>query len=125
MKLKVEKGRAIILTGPEGTGKGIIAKRLALNAGSRIVTTQMVHLKSDFGLGSVTLDNPETVIVDEFNPSLENLAFIKTMLCNDSIVVNRKFKEPVTVPSPNFILITNRPIPLLGENERRFFIVEL
>jgi len=127
----LEKGKALIITGDEGVGKTTLARKIA-NTNSHsslkyvIVTLQEIT-QSPFALGRVLGGEPDTVIIeDELNLIDSHLDFMKPLISNDEITVDRKGKKHELVKTPHFIICTGDKEPLKhGMNERRFTVLPL
>ena len=124
MEAKFEKGRALVLVGPQGCGKTLLARKLAAAAGSyRELNARELESNCDFW--PVLEQEPATCIVDGLPQGKEVLLRLKAMLTNTETVVHRKRQEPKRVRSPNFIFCTSDPEPLKYVEGRRFHIVRI
>jgi uridine kinase len=123
--IKLEKGKALIINGPQGCGKTTLAIEIAKEHGTYKVI-RLDAFTSPFILGDAMLDEPNTLIVDEFKPNYENLEHLKSIISNDLMQVNQMYKEPWTAKTPNFILCTGSKDPIkLTQEDRRFAIIEM
>lgn len=114
--------QATVITGPQGSGKTMKAKQLADSIG-RSVTISSGQFFGRFELGAVLHGRPDAVIVEEVHFNRWAMDKIKQMLTQDQIIVERKNKEPVSVPLPHFIFTSNEP--LSGMDGRRFKVISL
>lgn len=127
----LEKGKALIITGDEGVGKTTLARKIAdahSHSPLKYVTATLQQIvQSNFGLGDVLECEPDTVIIeDKLNLIDSHLDFMKPLISNETIKIDRKGKKPRTVDSPNFIICTGDKEPLKhGMNERRFTVLPL
>ena len=102
--MQLEQGKALIITGPQGSGKTTLARQIASENGSFIEVD-----------GSVLLDKHRfheaikggmgTVIVDEFPCSKNYAAALKALITSKKV----RYREPdgtahITVNMPNFIV---------------------
>ena len=121
---KIEKGRALVLVGPQGGGKTKLARKLAAATGSyRELDAR--DLESNSRFWPVLEQEPATCIVDGLPQGEDVLQRLKAMLTNTETVVCRKHGGPKRVRSPNFIFCTSDPEPLKHLEGRRFHIVHM
>jgi adenylate kinase family enzyme len=122
MNIEIQQGKALVLSGPQGSGKSIKAREIAEKYGKFIEMDLHQFIKSEF----LPIDaDTKTVIIDGFPGSAEHIAELKAMIANDEIVIRRKCQEPITVKTPNFIFCTGDANALLSGDERRVMVCEL
>lgn len=121
--IKLKKGKALIICGPQGSGKTLLAEVIAKKHGTyKVVDASM--LRDRFN-ASIFTDNPDTVIVDEFVATEKNLEAIMPLIKNEKVIVHEKYKSPIEASTPNFIFVTGDKDALpLDVSERRFMVVE-
>lgn len=125
MNISIEKGRALVLAGPQGCGKTKLACELAAAYGTFVVADARV-LQSPFALGNVLAGNHATIIVDDAPAHLITAHQTKSMVASQSITMHRKMREEQVVPTPNFIFCTGDADALnLHPHDRRFTVVSL
>lgn len=117
-----EDNKAIVIFGPQGSGKGIIAKALAKACGMSHIRTTEYAIKNPLDYGNILTYEPKTVIVDEFS----DFEWAKNLITNDKIKVSRGKREPKFIDTPRFIFISNdiTPPDFRGDS-RRFTFIEI
>lgn len=122
--IKLKKGKALVICGPQGSGKTLLAEVIAKKHGTyKVVGAGML---CDRFSASIFTDNPDTVIVDEFIATEESLAVVMPLIKNEKVLVHQQCKSPMEANTPNFIFVTGDKdsIPL-DVSERRFMVVEV
>ena len=104
MKFELTKSQALVLTGPQGSGKTTLARDIAGRCGT-FAEISVDDLIGHFGLGRALAAEPDTLIVEKMPRAL--LGKIKAFLGKDTIQCNQKYKAPRQVKRPNFILCIN------------------
>lgn len=125
MNFSIIPGIATIITGPEGSGKTRLARKAAGTFGSFIETTMREISHSPFSISDKLSSLPNTVIVEEFDGS-KDLEAAKMLAFSKSMIIHERMKPSRSAGTPNFIFISQLPMPLRhGLDERRFMIIEL
>lgn len=127
MALKIKTGMALVLAGPQGSGRMQAAIEAAKPLGS-YRTCSIDSLFKPFGLASALRDKPRTLIVDAeygaIHPGI--VAKLKCLISNKTVMVEDKRRRAHEVPTPNMIFITGAANPLsLDGNDRRFMVVNM
>ena len=120
-----QEGKALVIQGPQGCGKGLLAVQLAQETGAYAYATlgdiTGRQPRSSYWLSS----RPKTVIVDG-SPTLDDLETMKALIASTKVTCNRKGKDPETIDSPTFIFCTSDPESLsFGEYDRRFYVIKM
>lgn len=125
MKYDLSKGKALVITGPQGCGKSTLARDIASKHGS-FEEVDAADLDGAFSIGDALAKEPETVIVDGA-PSRRGMTRLKNLIISKEAVCHRRYKEPVQVKAPtNFIICTGVSDAIkFSDDDRRFMVVEL
>jgi adenylate kinase family enzyme len=121
---------ALIIVGPEGSGKSILAGILAHSDGDHLNIDSHEFFNNPFALGSLR-DNTQTVIVE--NVIYKDIIvdgdirdFIKQLISQNHMEVNQRNKHPRIITSPNFIFTTcDHTCLYLPTDCRRFRTIEI
>lgn len=125
MEHQLTRGCALVLTGPQGCGKTILARKIAEAHGSwREIDAMKLDLP--FDLGAALDGEPNTLIVEGFPEDDEGLRRVKSMLTSEMLLANRKYQSPKHVKAPHFIFCSGDVDALkLGQDDRRFRVVRV
>ena len=127
MNIKLEKGKALVITGPEGSGKSTKAREIAAAHGTYAECAfgdVADRHGGRFGLSRVMDGKPATVIVEGFEPGEAD--DLKPLIALPEMWIEKRGENPVRVPTPNFIFCTGSKEPLnLGARDRRFMVIEV
>jgi energy-coupling factor transporter ATP-binding protein EcfA2 len=116
--------RSLIIQGPQGSGKSTLAKTIADMVGPKTETVGALGFNK--WLSEALCKLPDTLIVEEFDPTnSEQMLIAKSLIANDKITIGTK-ESIRTVPTPNFIFVSGSANPIKPEFAgRRFFIVDV
>lgn len=126
MKHKFIPGQALVIVGPQGSGKSMMARAIA-SAYGRYSEVDINEIKTKRGLDEVLFSEPATVIVDGFFATSELGAWLstKSVLASEKLAV-KHYAATKEVKTPNFIFCTNDadflPDP---SGTRRFSVIVL
>lgn len=127
--LTLTPGQALVLVGPQGCGKTLIARQIAQIHGSYLDDVDASELLTRRGIDRILAVQANTVIVEGM-PDLRdriNQSRIKALLSDKEAVISPPHgSRPILVKTPNFIFCTGDADYLteLGDG-RRFFVVDL
>lgn len=121
---KLEKGKALIITGPCQSGKTLLAEAIAAQHGTFECTNE-VHFNSHFGLGGTLAKEPATVIVDNMKCST-SLTYLKQLVRADKIAYSRPGRLGRAIPTPNFIFVDGnmRDLPFMLSDIRWLTVLD-
>lgn len=130
MNIRLEKGKALIITGGRGVGKTTMAIETAVEHGTYKTTSLRGMQEGNFALGRILDGEPDTVIIEdalnEFTNTQKVIDTLKQLIVFPKTIIDRKGMVPVKVRTPNFIICTGVIDPLkIDANDRRFTIVSL
>lgn len=122
MNHHIPENQALIITGPQGAGKTLLAKEIARKEGLFVEVTAH-DLERPYGLDSAADGGTEVIICDGIPSSKGTLEKIKRWITESRVRINPKYREPMNVKPPKFIFCTmsHEPIP----SGRRFVVVKL
>lgn len=117
MEYELKHGQALVITGPQGCGKSILAREIAAAHGT-FEEVDAIRMGEHLGLSTAMEGEPKTLIVDGI-PKMSK-AEIKALITSQTILVNRKFKMSKEVSTQNFIFCSGdaNPIPLEADDRR-------
>lgn len=123
--MKLTPGIALIIAGPQGSGKTLKARKIAADHGT-FAETHAAILGDQFRLGALLTPQPASVLVDETPAALFASTAVKSMVSSLTTDVRRRGTAMTKVPTPNFIFCTSdvdavRAMPA----DRRFHVVYL
>lgn len=119
------KGTALIITGPQGSGKTQLAEKLASKEGPyRLISGRVLNIATVI---KDTLQDPEvkTLIIDERPKNDYSKAMLKQLITHSGNATLRINGSPAPVKVPKFIFITKDPQPLKCPDDRRFHVIDL
>jgi hypothetical protein len=121
----MSESKAIIIQGGELCERTLLADNIASSRGKFVVTT-MAKLMNPFGLGSLAKDQPDTIIVEDFDSTENSICKIKPMVANKECIIEVKGKDPSVAKIPNFILCCkNNNHVKLHKHDRRFSLITI
>ena len=120
-----QQGKTLVIQGPQGCGKGLLASQLAKESGAFSVA-HIDEITDKQSMAPRWLDGqPKTVIVEGFS-HFNKIDKIKSLTVTKKLSYERRGKEPVLLDVPTFIFCTSDPDALkFGVNERRFYVIKM
>lgn len=129
-KLLIE-GRALIIVGPQGSGKTTLADRIAKRVSRRMSGRTdgegVMHCYADAlvaNLNVILACEHDVVVADGFPTNMDQLELVKSVVTNENVAVNAKGRDPFTVKSPRLIFCCTE-MPVLDPAQRRFITITL
>lgn len=117
--------RTIIISGPQGCGKTVLAQTIAAMAGSYVTVRARDLCDTRYWPWLDTDAPPATVIVDETRPTDLDTILRAGLSTGEELIVEQKHKPNVSVPTPHFIFCTgDQNLINIGVESRRFIVVE-
>jgi energy-coupling factor transporter ATP-binding protein EcfA2 len=118
--------KALIIQGPQGSGKSTIARAVAGMLGTLTTVVDVEAFRSPFDIGYALKDSPHTLIVEGIDVSNPNhLEFLKVMATPGKIEVNQKMKPVSYIDAPNLIAVSNSAdLIKLPSTDRRFVVLD-
>lgn len=120
-------GRALLISGPSGSGKNVLANDMVLAAGfshPEIGRAYAGSLYHPFGLSDLLGHKPKIVIVDDVVPDKKFFELAKSIVTSEFIRVEPKGQDAYLVQSPLWIFTTNKRVKL-PEDCRHFRVITL
>lgn len=123
LELLKQRGKTLVLQGPQGCGKGLLAKQLAGDPYSEADIHDILGERSQFQ--HWLKDQVKTVIVEGV-PICKDIDKIKSLITCGRMVREQEGRASETVNTPQFIFCTSNPEPLdFGLNDRRFYVIKM
>lgn len=125
MEYELKHGQALVIAGPQGCGKSILARKIAEKYGA-FIETDAHQLETRRGLNDLMASAPRTVICDGFPDKEEMRMRLKALITAKTIKVEPKRGALKIVNAPNFIFCTGDadPLPRITD-DRRFCMIQL
>lgn len=124
--------KILMMVGPPRSGKGTIARTLAALTGARnVASPTLSSFETNFGLQPLLGKSLAIVSDARLKPGADKKVIERLLSISgeDSITVDRKYREPYTGPIPVRFLIISNEIPKFGDSSgaiaNRFIILQL
>ena len=102
MSLEQGPGIILVISGPEGSGKSVLARGLAKGEGS-FIEIDARQLDVPTQRNDLLLNEPKTIIGDGVPKSEEARDWLRSIAANKKVIVTRKGKNDLVVSAPMFI----------------------
>jgi predicted P-loop ATPase len=125
---QLQPGQALVLCGPQGSGKTRTAMKIASKRGKYAQISSLL-LTDPEALLDYLNSEPKTLIIENEGLIKPTIKVIEALITKDSITVRGRYGSPPRqVPVPQFIVCTQGgAVEWLNANteDRRFFVVNL
>jgi len=118
--------QALVIIGPQGSGKSLFARWIARQIGDTTVEVGCGDLGSYFGMSIILDSEPDTLIIDGLPTDEKTTDTVKAMIASETTRVDCKGKDQKLVKTPNIVFCTGDKNPLpFRVDERRFLVVRI
>ena len=124
MELKLYKKIPTIINGPRASGKTSLAVKTAKKYGA-YASTELAVLKAPYGLSSVLAKEVNTLIIEEFKPTIKNLYYLKELVSSTRLKIDRKGLDCYTIATPYIICCTQKKSAIKIGKSSAIIIIEL
>lgn len=124
MKAKIERGTALVLVGPQGCGKTLLARELAAELGT-FEHVEVYDLEDRNRRKRIFDAQPQTVIIEGLPARHALMEILKAMITTGSYLRVVPKQPAKVVPAPNFVFCTGDEDPLKALDGRRFRVVHM
>jgi ABC-type taurine transport system ATPase subunit len=122
--LNTLRGKALIISGPQGCGKSVLALEMVQAHGGKYGATTQEALYRKFGVARALSRSPDVVIVDDVVPDEAFFELAKVLASEDLIEVQPKGRSAYMAKNPIWVFTTHLPVEL-PEDSRRFTVITL
>lgn len=121
---RLEKGKALVLVGPEGCGKSTLARQIASGLG-RFIETDASILNSEWGTLAVLQSRPDVLIIDGLPRGIAATARAKALISNPLVRMSGRNGQDMAIKPPHLIFCTGEADCLNGSGDRRFSVFRM
>lgn len=103
----LKRGTALVITGPQGCGKSLLARELA-EAHGAYAELDIGFIGSRFEWSSVLRERPETIVIEGHPTTKRQVQLLKLLLTSETLHVRGKnSEERFETPTPYVVITTN------------------
>ena len=123
---KLQHGRALVLTGRQGCGKGTLARIIAAAHG-RFCEISASELDRPHKFEPALSGNPHVIVVEGLPETPQAVTTVKALISNRETVLRARHGKPArAIDTPHLIFCTSDPAhEFLLEQSRRLTVIHL
>ncbi|MFV5212815.1 VapE domain-containing protein [Azonexus caeni] len=118
------RGQALVLVGPQASGKTTLARQIATRNGA-FVEVELMEFMRRRGIDNTLASEPKTVIIDGLPAIESDFCRLKSLITSETTFIRSPYSgRSRQVKTPNFIFCTGEAAPFF-DSSRRFFVIRL